>query len=314
MTQCLYQNQSLEGKLCDRLYAATGCDPRSPIVERRTQEAAAIFQSGQASLFALAGELVDFSLSYGYPVSFRGEVGSLLVSHLLGFAQNDPIDLGIPWQGAFSPDGLAPNITLNFAPEVVWAARHHLKEIAEGCNVLWDVPGLPPQRVVFAPERYDPDHEYLTLDIFSYRLLGQVGDAAKRAARLPRREEVLSPDFIRWAWALDNMWEVPVLREIAPLRDYAPEIEPVTFAHLTRLLGLALLPSDRWAPLNEPDVTLDMVAGTREDVYENRLRDGVPPGDALAALQKERELYPRGQCAEYLTYGLLLAWFWDNEE
>ena len=102
MTQCLYHNVRLEGKLCDRLYTATGWNPHSPMVQRRIQEAGAIFKSGCGTLFALAGGLADFSLKRGYPVSFRGRAGSLLVSHILGITQNNPMDLGIPWQGAFS--------------------------------------------------------------------------------------------------------------------------------------------------------------------------------------------------------------------
>ena len=311
MTQCLYHNPRLEGELCDRLYTATGCDPHSPMVARRIQEAAAIFQSGCGTLFALAGAVSDFSLERGYPVSFRGRAGSLLVSHLLGIAQNNPMDLGIPWQGAFSPAGRISRISLNVAPEVYPDVRGLLKELAADCNVLWDIPGQPPYRVIFAPELYDTAHHYLTLDLYTHSLLGKVGDAAGAADRLPRREEVLSPAFIKKVWEVD-MWDAPILEDIAPLRDFAPELAPSSFPDLTRLLALSLAPRWRWEDLDAPGVSLDSVIATPEDVYDSLLENGASREEALAALRRAGDLYPRGQCAEYLTYALLLAWFRDR--
>ena len=313
MKKCLYRNAKLESRLCDRLYTATGYDTRSPIAEQRIQETAAIIKSGEGSLFALVGMLADFSLERGYPLSFRGHAGSLLISHLLGFAQNNPMELEIPWQGAFSSAGYAPHITLNVAPEIHRDALLYLRELAPDCNVLWNVPGRPSYQVIFAPEPYDPTHRYLTLDILTHSLLSEVGNAAGAARRIPRRDEVLSPDFIRKVWEID-MWDVPILRDTAALRDYAPWLEPQSFSDLIRILGLTLAPPEWWEQLDDkPGVMPDNVIATREDVYESLLRSGAPPEEALAALRKERILYPRSQCAEYLTYALLLAWFRDNE-
>ncbi len=311
MTQCLYQDRALEGRMYNQLYLATGYQPGEPIYERRIEETCAIAKSGHATLFALAWELTRFSQEQGYPVSFRGKAGSLLVSHLLGFAQNNPMDLNIPWQGAFSAKGRAPNLILNVAPELYGTARRYLTAVAVDCEVLWDLPGQPEYRVVFAPERYDPENfEYLTMDICPHELMSQVGDAAKKAGRMPRPDEVLSPDFIQKAWA-EDMGETPILRDLWPLRNIAPELEPKSFDDLIRLLGLTLAGKDAWKQLKEPGVRLDDVIATREDVYDRRLRQGATQEEALDALRhpnKPTYLYTRGQCAEYLTYALTLDW------
>lgn len=312
MNECFYQNAALEGRLCSWLYTATGYDPYSPIVERRIDETAAILKSEQGSLFAIVGELVKVSREWGYPLSFRGYAGSLLCSHLLGFAQNNPMELGIPWQGAFYPSGRMPHLTLNVAPEIYRDVRRYLKARIEDCNVLWDLPDLPPYRVVFAPEVYDPSHRYLFLDIPPHDLMSQVGKAAKKAGGLPRIEEIQSPDFIRWLWTAD-VWDMLILRDMVPLRDYAPELEPRSFSHLIRLLGLSLAP-ETWKQLREPGADLDTVIATREDIYEHCLQNGSSPEEALATMRKARKpyRYTRGQCAEYLTYALILAWFREN--
>ncbi len=314
MTEHLYyHNASLEGKLCDRLYTATGYQPGSPIVRRRIDETGAIFKSGTGTMFALAAALVDFSQERGYPVSFRGHAGALLVSHLLGFAQNNPMELGIPWQGAFSASGHLSHLTLNVAPEVYADARRYLKTLVDDCNVHWDIPDQTPYRVIFAQEPYDPNHRYLSIDICPHDLMSQVGDAARRAGRMPQLSEVLAPDFVRKAWA-EDMWDTPILRDIAPLRNIAPEVAPTSFADLIRLLGLTLAGQEAWKQL-KPDVCLDTVIATREDVYDRCLRQGVSQAEALDALRhaaKPIYLYTRGQCAEYLTYALILTWFRDN--
>ncbi len=314
MTQCLYQNRALEGRMYNQLYLATGYKPGDPIYERRIEETCAIAKSGDATLFALAWELTNFSLERGYPVSFRAQAGSLLVSHLLGFAQNNPMDLDIPWQGAFSAKGRGPNLILNVAPELYETARRYLAAVAEDCLVLWNVPGQPEYRVVFAPERYDPKaFEYLTMDIRPHELMGCLGEEARKADAIPSRAEVLSPEFIRevWSWDLEDL---PVLEDLAAIRDFAPDVQPRTFDDLIRLLGLRLAPEERWQQLDAPGMTLDRVVATREDLYESLLRNGAPQEDALKALRRERVLYPRAMCAEYLTYALTLAWFWDRED
>jgi len=314
MTERLYHNLELEGQLFDRLYTATGYRPGDPIVERRIDETAAILQSGAETLFALVGALVDFSVARGYPLSFRGHAGSLLVNHLLGLAQNNPMDLGIPWQGAFRASGQPPHLTLNVAPEIFTDARRYLKALAVDCDVLWDIPGENPYRVVFAPERYDPNHRYLTLDIAPHDLMSQVGNAARKAGRIPQRDEVLSPDFIQKVWA-EDMWDTPILRDMAPLRDFAPEVKPTSFHDLVRLLGLTLAGDRTWKQLTEPGMELDTVIATREDVYDLYLRRGASQEEALTALRRANKptyLYTRAQCAEYLTYALILAWFRDH--
>ncbi len=314
MTEHLYRNLELEGPLFDRLYTATGYDPWSPIVERRIDETAAILESGTGTMFALAAALVDFSRERGYPVSFRGHAGALLVSHLLGFAKNNPMDLSIPWQGAFRASGHLPHLILNVAPEVYADARRYLKTLVDDCDVLGDIPDQTPYRVIFAQEPYDPDHHYLTLDICPHDLMSQVGDAARRAGRMPQLGEVLAPDFVRKAWA-EDMWDTPILRDMWPLRNIAPEVAPTSFADLIRLLGLTLAGQEAWKQLKEPGVRLDTVIATREDVYDRCLRQGASREQALEALRhaaKPIYLYTRGQCAEYLTYGLLLAWFQDH--
>lgn len=309
MKECLYQNRALEGQMYNRLYLATGYQPGSPVMERRVEETAAIIGSGEGTLFALAWALTEFSLEQGYPVSFRGQAGSLLVSHLLGFAQNNPMELDIPWQGAFSAKGRAPQLILNVAPELYKTARRYLKALAVDCDVLWNVPGEPEYRVIFAPDGYDPEHfSYLTMDIRPHELMSYLGQAARRADAIPSREEVLSPEFIQRIWA-DEMWDLPILQDLEPLRDRAPDLTPTSFADLIRMLGLLLAPPERQEQLDEPDVTLDTVIATREDLYESLLRDGVSQEAALSALRRERGLYPRAMCAEYLTYALLLAWY-----
>ncbi len=314
MTEHLYRNLELEGPLFDRLYTATGYDPWSPIVERRIDETAAILESGTGTMFALAAALVDFSRERGYPVSFRGHAGSLLVSHLLGFAKNNPMDLGIPWEGAFRASGHLPHLILNVAPEVYADARRYLKTLVDDCDVLCDIPDQTPYRVIFAQEPYDPNHHYLTLDICPHDLMSQVGDAARRAGRMPQLGEVLAPDFVRKAWA-EDMWDTPILRDMWPLPNIAPEVAPASFEDLIRLLGLTLAGQEAWKQLKEPGIKLDTVIATREDVYDRCLRQGASREEALDALRhaaKPIYLYTRGQCAEYLTYALILTWFRHN--
>ncbi len=131
---------------------------------------------------------------------------------------------------------------------------------------------------------------------------------------MPQLGEVLSPDFVQKTWA-EKMWETPILRDIWPLRDFAPEVEPTSFDDLIRLLGLTLAGQEAWKQLKEPGVCLDTVIATREDVYDRCLRQGASQAEALDALRhaaKPTYLYTRSQCAEYLTYALMLAWYRDN--
>ncbi len=131
---------------------------------------------------------------------------------------------------------------------------------------------------------------------------------------MPQLGEVLSPDFVQKTWA-EKMWDTPILRDIWPLRNIAPEVAPASFADLIRLLGLTLAGQEAWKQLKEPGVCLDTVIATREDVYDRCLRQGASQEEALDALRhaaKPIYLYTRGQCAEYLTYGLMLTWFQDH--
>lgn len=313
MRELLYQDRVLEGRLHNQLHKAAGFPPDSPITQRRIDETCALVKSGYSTAFALAWQLSDFSLEQGYPVSFRGRAGSLLLSYLLGFAQNDPMALDIPWQGAFYSSGRAPHIVLNVAPELYKTIQRYLKALAPECNVMWNMPGHPGSRVFFVPEEeFDPDTRYLSMDIMPHEMMGQLGREAKAFGQVPSREEVQSPEFIQSIWA-EDLSDILILQDLAWLSDFDPELEPKSFSELIRLMGLTLAPRDRLQQLLEPGATLERVIATREDIYDSLLRGGASQEEALDALRQERALYPRAQCAEYLTYGLMLAWLRRNK-
>lgn len=313
MRELLYEDRVLDVRLHNQLHRVCPVWPESPVGQRRIDETAALVKSGHFTAFALAWQLSDFSLEQGYPVSFRGRAGSLLLSHLLGFAQNDPMELDIPWQGAFFSDGRAPHIILNVAPELYKTIQRYLEALALECHIMRNVPGHPESRVFFVPgEEFDPDTRYLCMDIMPHEMMGQLGREAKAFGQVPSREEVQSPEFIQSVWA-EDLSDILILRDVAWLQEFAPELEPKSFSELTRLLGLTLAPRERQQQLLEPGATLERVIATREDLYDSLLRDGAPQEKALDALRRERGLYPRAQCAEYLTYGLMLAWLRRNK-
>ena len=348
MAHHYYRNRQLEQALLDKINAAAnklfnGNVPRE-VQARITVETEHILNSGSAALLTVAAAIADYSAAHGYPVGIRGLIGNLYIAHLLGIAVNDPLELGLPWEGCLGLDGKrTPEIFLNVADEVYRDLRAHLGTILPECDVLLGIPASETSwGIVIVPKSsgaYDPDDEYLRLKMCPNKLLSRVGKALRKAGTAPAGEGVFDEALIVRAYSEDAA-DIPVLGDLDDFQDLACTLEPRSFPELVKVMGLSLAPdiqfqadrlmgdSDRFAHLT----------GTREDVYDLCVRHGIGKGDALHimrrvggggfgkltpkyremiaahgicglpwnTLRKVEYLYPRGQCADYIYWALTL--------
>lgn len=105
MSTSLYRDSQMEQELRGKIDAAAnerhgGAVP-ADVQERIAAEKQHIFGSGHGTLLAVAAKLAEFSESRGCPVGFRGLTGNLYLSHILGLAAVDPMELGLRWAGCW---------------------------------------------------------------------------------------------------------------------------------------------------------------------------------------------------------------------
>ena len=106
MSTSLYHDSQMEQELHSKIDAAAnerhgGAVP-ADVQERITTEKQHIFSNGHGTLLAVAAKLAEFSESRGCPVGFRGLTGNLYLSHLLGLAAVDPMELGPAGRAAWA--------------------------------------------------------------------------------------------------------------------------------------------------------------------------------------------------------------------
>ena len=111
MSTYLYHDSQMEQELRGKIDAAAnerhgGAVP-ADVQERITTEKQHIFSNGYGTLLAVAAKLAEFSESRGCPVGFRGLTGNLYLSHLLGLAAVDPMELGPAGRAAWAWMGRA---------------------------------------------------------------------------------------------------------------------------------------------------------------------------------------------------------------
>lgn len=339
MAVYLHRDTRMERDLLDKINVAAnkhyGGDVPPDAKERIATETRHIIDSGSGTRLAVAAAMAEYSASHGYPVGVRGLVGNLLVSHLLGIAALDPLELGLPWEGFLGPDGSRmQEITLNIAPELLNGLRAHLRELFPDCDILFG-PGVPSKRTVIVPRAtgpYDPDSEYLSITLCPHELMSLAGEVRRRAGGLADFGE----DLIVSAYRTD-VDGIPVLGDLDGFQDLANLLEPKSFLDLVKIMGLCLAWKLQFQAYKIPLLPdkFDHLIGTREDIYDTCLRHGVTKDDAFSIMQqairgklspehramlaakgvsatfletldKADYLYPRGQCADYLYWALML--------
>lgn len=79
----LYRNKRIERNFRDNIYSAAarhyGEFLPQAVWERIAIEEQHIFENGYATMFSVIARLAEFSSEIGYPVSFRGNVGNLIL-------------------------------------------------------------------------------------------------------------------------------------------------------------------------------------------------------------------------------------------
>ena len=195
-----YRNHQMEQALLDKINAAAnkryGGSVPPEVQARIAVETQHIVDSGHGTLFAAVASLAEFSAAHGYPVGVRGLIGNLYIAHLLGICVNDPMELGLRYEGFLGLDGNhAQPVTLNVADEVLNDLRAHLREILPDYDVLFG-PGIPDRKIIIVPRAsgaYDPGNEYLTLTLCPHELMTLGGEAGRRPAGADDFSEALDP-------------------------------------------------------------------------------------------------------------------------
>ncbi len=292
MGKCLYRNERMERELLEKLHALAakryGENTPVDVEERIALETRHIFGNGYGTMLAAVARLAEFSAERGYPVSFRGHIGSLLLAYLLGIAANDPMGLGLRWESCLGPAGdRRPEITLNVAGELLADTRAHLGTVLPECDIL---PGRTPWQAIVVPKAsggYDPAREYFSLSLCPHELISLVGAARRQSGAVPRSKDLFSEELIAKAYS-GYVSGIPVLGDLAGLKGIARTLKPKTFSDMVKLMGLCLSPGIRFQAeyfVSSPD-PFDGFVGTREDVYDLCVRHGVGADDAFRIMEQ----------------------------
>lgn len=337
MANYIYRNTQMEhdliSKINDRVNKRFNGSIPSDIQKRIAAETQHIIDSGHGALFAAAASLTEFSAAHDYPVGVRGLVGNLYIAHLLGIAVNDPMKLGLRYEGFLGLDvNDAQPVTFNVAVEVLNDLRAHLREILPDCDVLFG-PGLPRWKIIIVPRAsgvYDPGNEYLTLTLCPHELMTLAGEAGRR----PAGADDFSEALILSAYQGD-VTGIPVLDGLDDFRELADLLEPRSFSDLMKVMGLSLAWKLQFQAYRTPLLPdrFDHLVGTREDIYDICVQHGIGKDEAfrimeqavrgkltpehramladhgvsnvfLEVLDAAEYLYPRGQMADYMYWAL----------
>lgn len=320
MSTYLYRDSRMEQELRGKIHAIAnkkygGAIP-ADVRDRIAAEERHIFDNGHGTLLAVVAKLAKFSESRGCPVGFRGLTGNLYLSHLLGLAAVDPMELGLRWEGCLGMDGTrAPVFTLNVAGELLENMTAYLGELLPG---------------------YDPSDEHPAIRLCPHELMDRVREA-RQAGGVPAAGNVLSDGSLVLRAYRGDVAGIPVLDDLEGFQDLARRLEPEAFSDLVKIMGLCLAPEVQFQAdrLKGQSDRFDCLTGTREDVYDMCARHGVSGDDAfqvmrqvsrgrlapeyrdmlaarglpsvfLETLDAAEYLYPRGQCADYLYWALTL--------
>lgn len=323
MTEYIYQDIQMAQELLEKIDTAVsarfGEDIPADVADRIATEKRHIINNGYGPILAAAARLVGFSADHGYPVGIRGLIGNLYIAHLLGIAVNDPLDLGLRWEGCLGLDGTRmQTIILNVAPNLLQAMTAYLGMLLPG---------------------YDPSDEHPAIRLYPHVLMGRVGEPQRQTGSIPATWDIIADEDLILRAYHDDVSGIPVLGDLDGFQEFARQLEPRTFLDLTKIMGLCLAPSiqfqmERLAGQPNP---FDGLVGTREDVYDICVQHGIGPDDAFQIMQQVRGgpgrltlehkdmlvrhglpdlfmevldtvdyLYPRGQCADYLYWALML--------
>lgn len=320
MSTSLYRDSQMEQELRGKIDAATnerhgGAVP-ADVQERITTEKQHIFSNGHGTLLAVATKLTEFSESRGCPVGFRGLTGNLYLSHLLGLAAVDPMELGLRWEGCLGLDGTrTTQFTLNVAGGLLEDMAAYLGELLPG---------------------YDPGDEHPAIRLCPHALMDRIWEARRAGSALTVGDLLSDGNLIARAYR-DDVAGIPVLGDLEGFQDLARQLEPETFSDMVKIMGLCLAP-EVWFQaerlMGQPD-RFQRLIGTREDVYDLCVRHGVGGDDAFHVMRQACHgrlspeykdmlaahgisglpwdtlcaagyLYPRGQCADYMYWALAL--------
>ena len=337
MADHIYRSVQMEydliNKINDRVNERFNGDVPPDIQKRIAAETQHIIDGGHGTLFAAVASLAEFSADHGYPVGVRGLIGNLYVAHLLGIAVNDPMKLGLRYEGFLGLDGNhAQPVTLNAASEVLNDLRAHLRKILPDCDVLFG-PGIPRWKIIIVPRAsgvYDPGNEYSTLTLCPHELMTLGGEAGRRPAGADDFSEALILGAYR-----GDVAGIPVLDDLDDFRELANLLEPRSFSDLVKVMGLSLAGKLQFQAYRTPLLPdrFDHLVGTREDIYDICVRHGIGKDEAfrimeqavrgkltrehramladhgvsnafLEVLDAAEYLYPRGQMADYMYWAL----------
>ena len=321
MIEYIYRNSQLEQELLDKINASAtahhGENIPADIADRIAMETRHILDNGHGTILAIAAQLAEFSKNRGYPVGFRGLIGNLYLSYLLGLAALDPLALGLRWEGCLGLAGTRmPTITINVAPTLMEGMTAYLGTLLPASN-----------------------DNYPAIRLCPHALIGLAGEARRQAGSAPVAGDIIANESLIIRAYHDDVSGIPVLDDLGGFREIACQMEPKTFLNLTKIMGLCLslgiqFQVERLADQPNP---IDSLIGTREDVYDACVQHGIGPDDAFRIMQQVRGgsgkitaeykdmivnhglpdlftevldtvdyLYPRGQCADYLYWALTL--------
>lgn len=320
MTEYIYQDVQMAQELLEKIDTAAatrfGEDIPADVADRIATEMQHILDNGHGAILAVAAKLAEFSEERGFPVGFRGLTGNLYLSYLLGLAALDPLALGLRWEGCLGLAGKrAPSFTLNIAPNL-------LEDTAAYLGTLLSTNG-----------------DYPEIKLCPHVLMGRVGEVRWQAGSIPATRDIIADEDLIIRAYRGGVSGIPVLSDLDGFQDIAQVMEPKTFPDLVKIMGLCLSPGIRFQAeclVGQPNL-FDGLVGTREDVYDICVQHGIGPDDAFRIMQQVRGgpsrltaeykdmlvthelpdlftevldtvdyLYPRGQCADYLYWALML--------
>ena len=154
-------------------------------------------------------------------MGFRGLTGNLYLSHLLGLAAVDPMELGLRWEGCLGLDGTrTTQFTMNVAGGLLEDMAAYLGELLPG---------------------YDPSGEHPAIRLCPHALMDRIWEA-RRAGSALAGETGFDRELILRAYR-DDVAGISVLGDLEGFQDFARQLEP-EYKDILTSHGICGLPWD----------------------------------------------------------------------
>lgn len=133
-----YAEEKLSEICKSRVKELFGDKPNIEVRKRLERELNAICQNGYAGVYMIWRQIVKKSLDEGYPVGFRGSVGSSLVACLCGITEINPLS---PESGGYQlPTEVFMGINLDKEPDIEINVSPVIQETVQ--NYIEELPGV----------------------------------------------------------------------------------------------------------------------------------------------------------------------------